>query len=57
MPNAIFDPTAVEAFLRVVESGRVTEITQRDSRAREGAPRELTARTLQPVEVLPAAGT
>lgn len=43
-----FDPTVVAAFVRVVESGRVAEIARRDSPAREGAPRELTARTLQP---------
>ncbi len=43
-----FDPVVVEAFLRVVASGRVGEIANRDSPAREGAPREFTARTLQP---------
>jgi putative two-component system response regulator len=43
-----FDPIVVEAFLRVVESGRLNEIVRYDSPAREGAPRELTAKTLQP---------
>jgi putative two-component system response regulator len=43
-----FDPIVVEAFLRVVESGRLSEVARYDSPAREGAPRELTAKTLQP---------
>ena len=43
-----FDPLVVEAFLRVVASGRVDEIARSDSPAREGAPIELTAKTLQP---------
>lgn len=43
-----FDPDVVAAFLRVVESGRLAEVDHRDSRAREGFPRELTARGLQP---------
>ena len=43
-----FDPEVVKAFLRVAESGRLSEVDRRDSRAREGFPRELTARGLQP---------
>jgi len=43
-----FDPTVVEAFMRVLESGRLAEIGQSDSPAREGSPRELTALGLQP---------
>ena len=43
-----FYPVVVEAFLRVIASGRVGEIDRRDSPAREGAPRELTALALQP---------
>ena len=46
-----FDPAVVAAFLRVVESGRLSEIARFDSPAREGAPRELTARSLQPPPV------
>jgi putative two-component system response regulator len=43
-----FDPVVVEAFMRVIESGRLAEVARHDSRAREGSPRELTARGLQP---------
>ena len=43
-----FDPDVVDAFLRVIESGRLAEVSQHDSRAREGAPGELTARALRP---------
>ena len=43
-----FDPAVVDAFLRVVESGRLSEIARFDSPAREGAPHTLTAKTLQP---------
>ena len=44
-----FDPDIVAAFLRVVESGRLSEVGRRDSPAREGFPRELAALGLQPV--------
>ncbi len=43
-----FDPEVVAAFLRVAESGRLSEVAHRHSRAREGFPRELTALGLQP---------
>jgi putative two-component system response regulator len=43
-----FDPVVVDAFMRVIESGRLAEVGQHDSRAREGSPRELTKRGLQP---------
>ena len=43
-----FDPAVVDAFMRVIESGRLAEVARRDSRAREGSPRELTAPGLQP---------
>jgi putative two-component system response regulator len=50
-----FDPEVVAAFLRVVQSGRLSEVERHDSRAREGFPRELTARGLQPrQEEIPA---
>ena len=39
----------VDAFLRVIESGRLAEVTQHDGRAREGVPGELAARALQPI--------
>ena len=42
-----FDPAVVEAFLRVLESGRLAEVGQRNSPARAGSPRELTAFGLQ----------
>ena len=43
-----FDPDVVAAFLRVAESGRLSEVEHSHSRAREGFPRELTALGLQP---------
>jgi putative two-component system response regulator len=43
-----FDPAVVDAFMRVIESGRLAEVARRDSPAREGSPRELTASGLQP---------
>jgi putative two-component system response regulator len=46
-----FDPQVVDAFLRVVESGRLSEIARYDSPAREGTPMELTSKTLQPPAV------
>ena len=50
-----FDPAVVDAFLRVLASGRLAEVARHDSPAREGAPRELTARTLQPGPAEPPA--